>query len=82
MVEKVGEALEGGMSDEGVQVLLGPGTNLKRTPLCGRNFEYFSEDPYLSSAMATEYVRGVQSREWQPHLSILPPIIRKITDFL
>ncbi|WP_049945442.1 glycoside hydrolase family 3 protein [Butyrivibrio sp. AC2005] len=42
-------------------VILAPGMNLKRSPLCGRNFEYFSEDPYLTSELATEYVKGVQS---------------------
>ena len=58
--EKIGEALgeEAGCQD--VAVLLGPGLNIKRSPLCGRNFEYFSEDPYLAGKMAAGYVRGIQ----------------------
>ena len=44
----------------GKDVILGPGVNIKRSPLCGRNFEYFSEDPYLTKELAVEYVRGVQ----------------------
>ncbi len=45
-----------------VDVVLGPGANMKRTPVCGRNFEYFSEDPYLAGEMAASYINGVQSR--------------------
>ncbi len=46
---------------ENVQVVLGPGVNLKRNPLCGRNFEYFSEDPVLTGELATEFIKGVKS---------------------
>ena len=62
LVERVGEALGEESRALGVSVLLGPGANIKRTPLCGRNFEYFSEDPLLSSAMAVAWIRGVQSQ--------------------
>ena len=58
---KIGETLGKECLAEGVSVLLGPAMNIKRTPLCGRNFEYFSEDPYLSGELAKEYVEGVQS---------------------
>lgn len=47
--------------EQGVHVVLGPGLNIKRSPLCGRNFEYFSEDPYLAGKMAAGYIQGIQS---------------------
>ncbi len=59
---KVGEALGEEAAAQEVHVLLGPGLNMKRSPLCGRNFEYFSEDPYLAGKMAAAYVRGIQSQ--------------------
>ncbi|GAA0134297.1 glycoside hydrolase family 3 C-terminal domain-containing protein [Paenibacillus sp. YSY-4.3] len=62
LIWQVGEALGKECQAENVAVLLGPGANIKRSPLCGRNFEYFSEDPYLSSQMAASHIRGVQSQ--------------------
>lgn len=59
--EKMGEALGEEAAALGVDVLLGPGTCMKRDPRCGRNFEYFSEDPYLAGKMAAAYIRGIQS---------------------
>ncbi|WP_067814698.1 glycoside hydrolase family 3 N-terminal domain-containing protein [Nocardia inohanensis] len=60
LLERVGAALAVEARAEGVSVLLGPGVNMKRTPLCGRNFEYFSEDPYLAGKLGAAFVRGVQ----------------------
>ncbi|WP_024285103.1 glycoside hydrolase family 3 C-terminal domain-containing protein [Cellulomonas sp. KRMCY2] len=62
LAAQVGEALGAEAVSMGVDVVLGPGLNIKRSPLCGRNFEYFSEDPYLSGMMAAGYVRGIQSQ--------------------
>jgi beta-glucosidase len=59
---RVGEALGVESAIEDVAVILGPGVNIKRSPLCGRNFEYFSEDPVVSSVMGAALVRGIQSQ--------------------
>ncbi|HEY4432649.1 MAG TPA: glycoside hydrolase family 3 C-terminal domain-containing protein [Paenibacillus sp.] len=61
LIEQMGKALGTECQAENVGILLGPGANIKRSPLCGRNFEYFSEDPYLSSEMAAHHIMGVQS---------------------
>ena len=58
--EELGEHLGVEAASQDVCVLLGPGLNIKRSPFCGRNFEYFSEDPYLAGKMAASYVRGIQ----------------------
>ncbi|MBE6636061.1 MAG: glycosyl hydrolase [Ruminococcaceae bacterium] len=60
LAERLGEALGKEAAANRVGVLLGPGLNVKRSPLAGRNFEYFSEDPYLSGKMAAAYIRGIQ----------------------
>ncbi|MEW1957370.1 glycoside hydrolase family 3 C-terminal domain-containing protein [Kineococcus sp. NPDC059986] len=62
LLRRVGEALGRETRAEGVAVLLGPGVNMKRSPLCGRNFEYFSEDPVLAGDLAAALVQGVQSQ--------------------
>ncbi len=62
LIKQVGAAIGEECQAEDVSILLGPGANIKRSPLCGRNFEYFSEDPYLSSEMAIGHIEGVQSQ--------------------
>ncbi len=62
LIHEMGEALAEECIAQGVDVLLGPGVNMKRSPLCGRNFEYYSEDPYLAGEMAASLINGVQSR--------------------
>ena len=62
LLERVGAALGEEAKAEGVGVLLGPGINIKRSPLCGRNFEYLSEDPILSGRLGASLVRGLQSQ--------------------
>lgn len=60
--EQLGQALGEEAAANDVHVVLGPGLNMKRSPLCGRNFEYFSEDPYLAGKMAAAYIKGIQSK--------------------
>nr|MDA3809666.1 glycoside hydrolase family 3 C-terminal domain-containing protein [Spirochaetaceae bacterium] len=62
LLHEVGEALGDECRQEKVSVLLGPGVNIKRNPLCGRNFEYFSEDPYIGGELASSFIKGVQSK--------------------
>ena len=60
--EEIGAALGEEAAAQEVSVVLGPGLNMKRNPLCGRSFEYFSEDPYLAGKLAAGYIRGIQSK--------------------
>ncbi len=62
LIERVAQAIGEEAVEQGVNLVLGPGVNIKRSPLCGRNFEYFSEDPYVSGELGAAWVRGVQSR--------------------
>jgi len=61
LLKDIGVTLGRECQAEDVGILLGPGTNIKRSPLCGRNFEYFSEDPYVSSELSSAYINGLQS---------------------
>lgn len=62
LMTRLGETLGEECQAENISILLGPAVNIKRSPLCGRNFEYISEDPYLTGKMAAAYIRGVQSK--------------------
>ena len=68
LIQRMGEILGEECQAEDLSMLLGPAVNIKRSPLCGRNFEYFSEDPYLAGKMAAAYINGVQS--WDVGTSI------------
>lgn len=76
LLHSVGKAIAEEAKDQKVGVVLGPGCNIKRNPLCGRNFEYFSEDPYLSGKLAAGFIRGVEEEGLVPALSTLLPIPR------
>lgn len=61
LMRKLGKAIAEEARQEKVSIVLGPGTNIKRSPLCGRNFEYFSEDPYLAGELAGNFIKGVEN---------------------
>ena len=63
LLERIGAAIGEEARDQGVGLVLGPGANLKRDPLCGRNFEYFSEDPYLAGRLAAGFLRGAEAQD-------------------
>lgn len=62
LMQYMGENFGDEMVKEGISIIFGPGVNIKRSPLCGRNFEYFSEDPFLSTEISGSFIRGVQSK--------------------
>ena len=62
LIKTMGESIGSSCQHEKLAVVLGPAVNIKRSPLCGRNFEYLSEDPYLAGEMAASYINGVQSK--------------------
>ena len=72
LLETMGAAIGNECQAENISVLLGPAVNIKRSPLCGRNFEYFSEDPYLASHIAAAHIKGVQSERFLPQLEMRP----------
>ena len=76
LLETLGETLGDECQAENLSVILGPAVNIKRSPLCGRNFEYFSEDPYLASQMAAAHIKVCSRKMWEHPSNILRQIIR------
>lgn len=76
LLTAIGSAIGQEAREQGVGLVLGPGVNLKRNPLCGRNFEYFSEDPYLAGKLAAGFIRVPRHRALAPVSSTLPPTRR------
>lgn len=62
LMQYIGENFGDEMFKEGIAIIFGPGVNIKRSPICGRNFEYFSEDPFLSTKISGSFIKGVQSK--------------------
>ena len=82
LLEQIGAAIGEEALEQDVGLVLGPGANLKRNPLCGRNFEYFSEDPYLAGKLAAGFIRGLEAQgvgtEGGPGVQLGPaPVQRK-----
>ena len=72
LLGQIGSAIADEAADQRVGMFLGPGVNIKRNPLCGRNFEYFSEDPYLAGKLAASFIKNAQKTVSARALSTLP----------
>ena len=77
LLEHMGQVLGDECQAEDVSILLGPAVNIKRSPLCGRNFEYISEDPYLPVSCPLRTFAAYKAGAWGPPSSTLPPTIRR-----